>query len=114
MKSLSRLADTPLGQLLGGVSERVFEKAPQTLGMRELSREMAMTLAKLRSDESYTVLTMRGAPSFLIIPIDPQAWSSLLVATTPDATTARRQANDPAGVVSAEELLKEASVAEPA
>ncbi|MDQ6944937.1 MAG: hypothetical protein M3256_01410 [Actinomycetota bacterium] len=114
MNSLSRLADTPLVQLLGGVSAHVFQKMPRTIGMRDLSRDMATTLAKLRTDESYTVLTMRGAPSFLLIPIDPQAWSSLLVATAPDAASARDEANDPTGVVSAEELLEEASVAEPA
>ena len=114
MNSLSRLANTPLAQLLGGVSAQVFEKMPQTIGMRDLARGMATTLAKLRSEESYTVLTMRGAPSFLLIPIDPQAWSSLLAATAPDANTIERELSDPAGVISAEELLKNRSVAQPA
>lgn len=112
MNSLSRLTNTPLAQLLGGVSARVFEKMPQTIGMRDLSRGMATMLGKLRSDETYAVLTMRGAPSFLLVPIDPQAWSSLLVATAPDASMVERELSDPTQAISAEELLKDVPVKE--
>jgi len=102
---LGRLLNTPLAQLLRGVSPDVFDKTPTTVSMRDLSRDMASTLAKLRNEESYTVVTMRGAPSFLVIPIDPQAWSSLLVATAPDV----RGTDDPTTLPSAQEVIENVS-----
>jgi antitoxin (DNA-binding transcriptional repressor) of toxin-antitoxin stability system len=83
---VSRLTDmlnTPLGVLLGGVTPEVFSKKPRQVSTRELSRSMPEVLGSLRNDRQYVVLTNRGAPSFLIVPIDPQSWTSLLVATAP-------------------------------
>jgi hypothetical protein len=83
--SISELESTPLGRLLGGVNARVFGKQPRVLGLRTLHRDMSTVLGKLRDDSEYRVLTNRGVPSFLLIPIDPNAWSSLLAAAAPDS-----------------------------
>jgi hypothetical protein len=85
--NMSLLADVvakPLGRLLEAVDLEVFSKRPRTAGLRDLQRDMSTLLQKLRVNREYLVLTNRGAPSFLLIPIDPQAWTSLLVAAAPD------------------------------
>jgi len=76
----------PLTRLLQGVSGHVFAKPPATVGARTLQRDMAAVLRKLRDDDQYAVLTMRGVPAFLLVPVDQNAWSSLLAATAPDLT----------------------------
>jgi hypothetical protein len=84
MRTLEEVADKPLARLLGGVHNEVFSKAPQTVGLRDLQRDMSSILQKLRVNRDYRVLTNRGAPAFLLIPIDPEAWTSLLVAAAPE------------------------------
>jgi antitoxin (DNA-binding transcriptional repressor) of toxin-antitoxin stability system len=80
---LSELRDQPLGRLLQGVSADVFTKAPATIGLRDLQRDMSSLLQKMLSNHEYRVLTNRGAPSFLLIPLDPTAWTTLLAAAPP-------------------------------
>ena len=84
MNSLVDLENKPLGRLLGGVNASVFAKRPHAVGLRDLQRDMSAVLGKLRSDNEYRVLTNRGVPCFLLIPIDPNAWSSLLAAAPPE------------------------------
>ncbi len=74
----------PLTRLLRGVSRSVYAKPPITVGARMLQRDMATVLRKLRGEDQYAVLTMRGVPAFLLVPVDPNARSSLLAATAPD------------------------------
>ena len=81
---LDEVVSTPLGRLLEGVHPDVFEKPPRTVGLRDLQRGMSTILQKLRIDREYRVLTSRGAPTFLLIPIDPNAWTSLLAAAPPE------------------------------
>ncbi len=38
----------------------------------------------MQVNREYRVITNRGAPSFLLIPIDPAAWTSLLAAAPPE------------------------------
>lgn len=83
---VSQLLDvlkTPLGALLGGVHPDVFGKKPRLVATRELARDMTYVLSGLQKDKQYAVLTNRGAPSFLLVPIDPESWTSLLAATAP-------------------------------
>lgn len=95
MGFLEQVADKPLGRLLAGVHRDVFSKSPRTVGLRDLQRDMSTLLGKARTDNEYLVLTNRGAPSFLLIPIDPTAWTSLLAAAPPETEfeleKARRQ-----------------------
>lgn len=84
MAELSEVAYEPLGRLLGGVCREVFSRRPQTLKLRDLQRDMSAQLGKLRVNKEYRVLTNRGAPSFLLIPIDPEAWTSLLAVAPPE------------------------------
>lgn len=79
------ITTTPLGRLLSGVNREVFRRRPKTLGIRELQRAMSTILQELRRNDEYVVLTNRGAPSFLLIPIDPTFWASLLVAAAPES-----------------------------
>jgi antitoxin (DNA-binding transcriptional repressor) of toxin-antitoxin stability system len=82
---LQAVANEPLAKLLGGVNPSTFRKRPRTVGLRELQRDMARTLNKSRENNEYVVLTNRGAPSFLLIPLDRQAWTSLLAVAPPEA-----------------------------
>lgn len=78
MTVLETVMSQPLGKLLEGVHADVFEKAPSTVGLRELQRDMSAVLSTLQKNREYRVLTNRGAPAFLLIPLDPTAWASLL------------------------------------
>ncbi|MCW3030600.1 MAG: hypothetical protein JWM66_733 [Solirubrobacterales bacterium] len=73
----------PLMRLLDGVNPEVFGKDPQTIGLRDLQRDMSGVLKKLQATSEYRVLTNRGAPSFLLVPLDRNAWTSLLAAAPP-------------------------------
>jgi antitoxin (DNA-binding transcriptional repressor) of toxin-antitoxin stability system len=84
MYSLADFENKPLGRLLAGVNAQVYDKVPRVLGLRDLQRDMSAQLKKLRKNGEYRVLTNRGVPSFLLIPIDPNAWSSLLAAAPPE------------------------------
>jgi antitoxin (DNA-binding transcriptional repressor) of toxin-antitoxin stability system len=94
MDSLTDVENKPLGRLLGGVNASVFAKRPHAIGLRELQRDMSSVLGKLRTKNEYRVLTNRGVPSFLLIPIDPGAWSSLLAAAPPETEFEREIAAD--------------------
>jgi prevent-host-death family protein len=84
MNIFDQIAHEPLGKLLGGVNREVFRQRPRTVGLRDLQRDMSATLSKARAENEYIVLTNRGAPSFLLIPIDPYAWTSLLASAAPE------------------------------
>ncbi len=83
MSQLEGVLGTPLAVLLGGVSPKVFSKPPREVSSRELARSMSETLGQLREGEEYAVLTNRGVPTFLILPIDPGSWMKLLLASSP-------------------------------
>lgn len=84
MNSVGEAASKPLARLLEGVKSDVFGKRPRTIGLRDFQRDMSSILQKLRINQEYRILTNRGAPTFLIIPIDPDAWTSLLAAAAPE------------------------------
>ncbi len=83
MGQLAALVTTPLGQLLGGIHESVFRKLPEEISTRDLARSMGEKFRKLRENGDYAVVTNRGIPSFLIIPIPEKSWMGLLMASTP-------------------------------
>ncbi len=106
MSQLSEMVTTPLGALLGGVRFQVFTKKPRLVPSRELARSMTEVLGSLQKEEQYAVLTNRGAPSFLIVPIDPESWTSLLVASAPQIN--QPQENRPSPIHSIEALTSPA------
>jgi len=82
--SFQDLGKMPLGQLLeGGVHPDVFAKTPHTVGMRDLQHDMSSILHTVQGSREYRVLTHRGAPAFLLIPLDRAASTSLLAAAPP-------------------------------
>lgn len=78
MSSMDDVRYQPLVRLLQGVHADVFRKPPAKVGLRDLQRDMSSVLSTLRKNREYRVLTNRGAPAFLLIPLDPSAWASLL------------------------------------
>lgn len=92
MRSLAEIANKPLGRLLQAVNTDVFSRPPQTVGLRDLQRGMADILNKMRVNGEYRVLTSRGAPTFLLIPLDATLWPSLLAAAPPEIDFEREKA----------------------
>ncbi|MCW3030603.1 MAG: hypothetical protein JWM66_736 [Solirubrobacterales bacterium] len=86
---MTRILDrTPLGRLLHAVSPAVADQYPIAVSLRELHRDMSGILKKLQIAGEYRVLTNRGAPWFLLIPIDETSWTSLLMAAPPQTSLA--------------------------
>lgn len=83
MAELETMLSTPLGHLLRGINSRVFSKMPHQVSTRELARSMSDQLGYLRKNEQYAIVTNRGMPAFLVLPIDPKLWMNLLVAAKP-------------------------------
>jgi hypothetical protein len=80
----SSIGQSPLVRLLQGVHASVFDKEPRSIATRQLARNMSEELTKLSEQNEWAVLTNRGVPRFLLVPIDAGSWMQLLFATTPE------------------------------
>jgi hypothetical protein len=84
MSQVEEVFQSPLGQLLQGVRKTVFAKMPRQVSTRYLARSMPEVLGKLAQEEQYAVVTNRGVPRFLLVPIDQHSWMSLLASSAPE------------------------------
>jgi antitoxin (DNA-binding transcriptional repressor) of toxin-antitoxin stability system len=73
-----------ISELLRDVGERVSKELPWRISTRDLSRHTTRALAALHTGQRSAVVTYRGVPSFLILPIDQRKLAMLLLASTPD------------------------------
>lgn len=80
---VDRPAGTLLEQLLQGVDEQAATELPRRVSTRDLSRNTADVLARLHREPRSAVITYRGVPSFLLVPIDRGKLSSLLLSISP-------------------------------
>jgi hypothetical protein len=81
LPAASPWSDTPLGHLLNHVNDEVFTQMPSTWSIREFVQDYAKLLTRLAEDQRYVILTHRGVPRFLLIPLDLDEFTSLIVAS---------------------------------
>jgi hypothetical protein len=71
---------SPLAQV---VSEKISGGMPWRISTRDLSRHTTKVLAKLHEDQRPAVITYRGVPSFLVLPIDQSDMFTLFWGNSP-------------------------------
>ncbi len=74
-------------RLLRVAEKTVVDQIPHRVTMRDLSRETPKVLSQIRASNSTAIVTYRGVPSFLVVPINPDEFSALLLASAPELFT---------------------------
>jgi len=74
----------PVMQLIQGVSEKASDQVPWRISTRDLSRHTTRFLARLQEGHRTAVITYRGVPSFLVIPIARDDLFSLFLGDAPE------------------------------
>jgi len=73
-----------IARLLQGAGRKVAERVPWRISTRDLSRHTTKVLAKLHKDQRAAVITYRGLPSFLVLPIDRNDFLTFLLSHSPE------------------------------
>ena len=94
-----------LTDLIQGTAERLAGKMPKRVNVRELSRATTQVLTTLRDEGTSALITYRGVPRFIIMPIDSDHVSELILAGAPGIFTQ--------AVSEGEQALKELKVQAP-
>lgn len=76
-------ADSPVARLLQGVMQKVASKLPWRISTRDLSRHTTKFLGQLQDEQRAGLITYRGIPSFLVVPIDQSDVFTHLMGNSP-------------------------------
>ena len=71
-----------LYQFLQAIS--LSDEMPRRVGIRRLSREMPTVFAELQKKRVAAVVTYRGYPQFLLVPLDPDQMPALAWSANPE------------------------------
>lgn len=69
--------------LVDKLSTKVYEQLPATITIRDLSRKTTKVLREIGDQQRAGIITYRGVPQFLLLPIEPALIHSLLLAGAP-------------------------------
>jgi hypothetical protein len=75
---------SPIAQLVQGLSEKTSGRMPWRISTRDLSRHTTKVLTKLHEDQRAAVITYRGVPAFLVLPIDQSDVFTLFLGNAPE------------------------------
>jgi hypothetical protein len=81
--SPERTEMNPIAQLLRGASEKNSGQMPWRITTRDLSRHTSKLLAKLHKDQRTAVVTYRGVPAFLVVPVNQDDLVTLFLGNAP-------------------------------
>jgi hypothetical protein len=74
---------SPIAQLVQGISEKTSDRMPWRISTRDLSRHTTKVLTKLQEDQRAAVITYRGVPAFMVLPIDQSDVFTLFLSNAP-------------------------------
>lgn len=64
-----------------------IEKAPWRVSVRDLSRNLSKVFSRVHQDSCPTVVTYRGVPTWVVLPLDQSRLASFLLSNVEELTT---------------------------
>jgi prevent-host-death family protein len=72
-----------VAELLQSASKKAQEQLPWRVSTRDLSRQTTKVLGAVYREQRPAVVTYRGAPAFLVLPLDKDRLSALILGSAP-------------------------------
>jgi hypothetical protein len=81
-------------QLIQHATSKISDEMPRRISTRDLTRNPTTALESLRHDHRMAVITYRGVPSFLVLPLDRDDMTSLLLGASAELQKDVRAAHE--------------------
>lgn len=70
-------------QLLQAAADQLGQRVPKQVSIRQLSRQTTHVLSTIAEEKTSALVTFRGVPRYLLVPIDPDRITALLLSGAP-------------------------------